>query len=43
MNQKSHHIVISDLNYEKLKLLGNKGDSFDDIVTKLLEVKNHDF
>ncbi|WP_257719699.1 hypothetical protein [Nitrosopumilus adriaticus] len=43
MNPKSHHIVVSEINFEKLKLLGNKGDSFDNIISKLLEVQKNDF
>ncbi|AJM91712.1 antitoxin VapB family protein [Nitrosopumilus piranensis] len=39
MNSKSYHIVVSEFNYEKLKKLGSKGDSFDDIVTRLLEAQ----
>ena len=37
MTQKSWHIVVSESNYEKLKSLGRKGDSFDDVVTLLLK------
>jgi len=43
MNMKSRHIVVSELNYENLKELGNKGDSFDDIITKLLRKQKYGF
>jgi hypothetical protein len=35
--QKSRHIVVSNDNHLKLKRLGQFGDTFDDIVTNLLE------
>jgi len=37
MTRNLKHIVISDLNYEKLKDLGRAGDSFNDVIDKLLE------
>ena len=43
MDSKSYHIVVSELNYEKLKELGRKGDSFDDIIAKLLRKLNYGF
>ena len=43
MNAKSHHIVISESNYEKLKELGSKGDSFDDVITNLLRKQKYGF
>ncbi len=43
MNSKSRHIVVSELNYEKLKELGCKGDSFDDVIAKLLRKQNYGF
>ena len=43
MDSKSRHIVVSELNYEKLKELGRKGDSFDDIIAKLLRKLNYGF
>ena len=43
MNMKSRHIVVSQLNYEQLKELGNKGDSFDDIISKLLRKQKYGF
>lgn len=43
MALKSRHIVVSELNYGKLKELGHKGDSFDDIIAKLLRKLNYEF
>ena len=40
---KSRHIVVSELNYEQLKELGSKGDSFDDIISKLLRKQKYGF
>jgi predicted CopG family antitoxin len=42
MNQLQEHnklktIVISETNYNKLKMLGYAGDSFNDIISRLLE------
>jgi len=34
------HIVVSEKNYEKLKNLGNVGDSFNDVISKLLVFEN---
>lgn len=34
------HIVISDRNFQKLKQLGCAGDSFNDVISKILEEKN---
>lgn len=34
------HIVISNENYEALKDLGRTGDSFNDVISKLLEASN---
>jgi len=34
------HIVISNENFEKLKNLGKAGDSFNDVISKLLEDVN---
>lgn len=36
-NNKSKHIIISRDNYDKLKKFGKFGDSFDDIVTRILK------
>jgi predicted CopG family antitoxin len=41
MNQLQEHnklktIVLSEENYAKLKALGAMGDSFDDVITKVL-------
>lgn len=39
MNKKSLiQIVIDTQNYEKLKNLGRTGESFNDVITKLIEV-----
>ena len=39
MVQKSFkHIIVTDENYFKLKELGQAGDSFNDVVSKLLEM-----
>jgi predicted CopG family antitoxin len=35
------HIIISYSNYEKLKLLGREGDSWNDLVTRLLNYVEH--
>ena len=43
MALKSRHIVVSELNYENLKELGSKGDSFDDVITKLLRKQKYGF
>lgn len=34
---KLQHIVVSEENYQKLKLLGNAGDSFNDVISVLLK------
>jgi predicted CopG family antitoxin len=34
------NIVISEQNYQALKLMGNVGDSFNDVITNLIENKN---
>lgn len=34
------HIVISEKNYLRLKKLGTAGDSFNDVITNLLEINN---
>jgi predicted CopG family antitoxin len=34
------HIVISQENYDKLRKLGNFGDTFDDVISRLLEEGN---
>jgi hypothetical protein len=33
------HIVISEKNYLRLKNLGTVGDTFDDVITSLLETR----
>ncbi len=35
--EKKPHIAISENNYETLKNLGKKGQTFDDILSKILE------
>jgi predicted CopG family antitoxin len=39
MNQKFKQIALSHENYAKLKSLGQAGDSFNDVITKLLQQK----
>jgi len=34
------HIALSSENYEKLKNLGRAGDSFNDVLTKILSKKS---
>ena len=43
MDLKSKHIVISQQNYDKLKAMGAKGDSFDDVIEKLLRTLKYGF
>lgn len=38
--QKLRNIAVSQENYEKLRDLGKTADSFNDIVTKLLQNQN---
>ena len=33
---KNKHMVISETNYYKLKSLGRMGETFDDVLTKIL-------
>jgi len=43
MNQNNKHIVVSQQNFERLKNFGSFVDSFDDIISKILEkVENYD-
>ena len=37
MVQKLKHITVSESNYLTLKTLGNAGDSFNDVVTRVLK------
>jgi hypothetical protein len=40
LNQKKHkiyHVVISEVNYQKLKSLGKMGDTFDSILSRILD------
>lgn len=37
---KYKHIIVSESNYNKLKDRGKAGDSFNDVITKVLEKKN---
>lgn len=40
MSQKIFkHIIIESVNYEKLKQLGKAGDSFNDVISKILNEK----
>ena len=34
------HILVSDKNYRKLKTLGSAGDSFNDVITDILNKMN---
>ena len=36
-NVKSKHIVISEINYLRLREYGKLGDTYDDVLTALLE------
>ncbi len=45
MNQIQEHnklktIVLSEENYEKLKRMGSMGESFNDVLSKLLQKEN---
>jgi predicted CopG family antitoxin len=33
---KNKHMVISETNYKKLKNMGKMGETFDDVLTKIL-------
>jgi hypothetical protein len=35
---KMHNIAIDDENYQTLKVLGTVGDSFNDVVTRLIKI-----
>jgi hypothetical protein len=35
---KMHNIAIDDENYQTLKALGSVGDSFNDVVTRLIKI-----
>ena len=35
--KKDKHLVISSANYEKLRNFGRVGDTFDDVLTKILQ------
>jgi predicted CopG family antitoxin len=35
--KKLKHITVSEKNYDKLKTLGNAGESFNDVITEVLE------
>jgi len=38
MSTKSlKHIVVSEINYQAIKNLGKAGDSFNDVISRLLE------
>jgi predicted CopG family antitoxin len=40
LNKEYKRIVVTDINYRKLKGLGSAGDSFNDVITDLLEKIN---
>jgi predicted CopG family antitoxin len=40
VNIQYRNIVVTDKNYRKLKGLGSAGDSFNDVITDLLEKIN---
>jgi hypothetical protein len=42
MKTELKRIAVSRKNYHRLKLLGHAGDSFNDVVTKLLEKESHE-
>jgi hypothetical protein len=41
MSMGTTHIRISDKNYKKLTGLGKKNESYDDIITRLIELWEH--
>lgn len=41
MQKTFKHILVDEKNYDLLKKLGNAGDSFNDVITDLLEDQNH--
>ena len=38
ISHKMHNIAIDDENYQTLKALGTVGDSFNDVVTRLIKI-----
>jgi predicted CopG family antitoxin len=38
ISNKMHTIAIDDNNYQTLKALGSVGDSFNDVVTRLIKI-----
>jgi predicted CopG family antitoxin len=38
ISHKLHNIAIDDENYQTLKTLGTVGDSFNDVVTRLIKI-----
>jgi predicted CopG family antitoxin len=38
MFRKTHNIAVDDNNYQALKNLGKAGDSFNDVVTRLVKM-----
>ena len=38
ISYKMHNIAIDDENYQRLKALGSVGDSFNDVVTRLIKI-----
>jgi len=43
MQKTFKHILVDEKNYDSLKKLGNAGDSFNDVITNLLEGIIHEF
>jgi predicted CopG family antitoxin len=42
MFRKTHNIAVDDNNYQALKNMGRVGDSFNDVVTRLLKMARED-
>jgi predicted CopG family antitoxin len=38
ISYKTHNIAVDDYNYQALKNLGRVGDSFNDVVTRLVKM-----
>jgi predicted CopG family antitoxin len=38
ISRKTHNIAVNDYNYQALKNLGRVGDSFNDVVTRLVKM-----
>jgi predicted CopG family antitoxin len=39
-NKNERHIVVSEINYNQLKSMGQMGDSFDKVLSNLLSKEN---